>query len=201
MTKKAEKETRNKLAAYPPNGIGARVRHARLLHGLTLKTLADQAHCSESAISKIERNLASPSLAMLHRLAFALNTNISDLTADEWPDKGPVLRAGARPVQIFTKRASHGIQLEKLTAGTRGGLLQANIHIIEVGARSDGLIEHLGEEIGYVLEGAVLLLLGEESHRLGTGDSFHFASQTPHGYENIGKVVARILWVNTPATF
>lgn len=32
-------------------------------------------------------------------------------------------------------------------------------------------------------------------------DSFRFASQPPHGYENIGKGVARILWVNTPATF
>lgn len=32
-------------------------------------------------------------------------------------------------------------------------------------------------------------------------DSFRFASQPPHGYENIGKGVARILRVNTPDTF
>src|ERR1700681_2907691 len=78
--------------------IGARVRHARLVRGMTLKDVAASAQCSESSVSKIERNQAAPSLAMLHRLACALDTNVSELTADEWPDTGPVLRAGERIV-------------------------------------------------------------------------------------------------------
>ncbi len=31
--------------------------------------------------------------------------------------------------------------------------------------------------------------------------AFTFASQQPHGYRNLGRTVAKILWVNTPATF
>lgn len=187
--------------AHPPSDLGARVRHARLLHGLTLKTVAERAQCSESAVSKVERNLAAPSLAMLHRLARALHTNISALTAEGAPDKGPVLRAGERPVQVVDKSAENGIRLEKMTVNMGGGLLQANIHVIEPGASSDGQIEHMGEEIGYVLAGSLILALGDEEYRLEAGDSFHFASQTPHGYRNVGAETARIVWVNTPPTF
>lgn len=192
---------RRNAASHPPGDLGGRLRHARQLQELTLKQLATRAQCSESAVSKFERNLASPSLAMLHRLALALGTNISDLTAQEWLEAGPVLRASERMVQAFDQRAACGVSLEKLTGNMRGGLLQANIHIIDAGARSDGMIEHLGEEIGYVLEGTVMLQLGQERYRLAAGDSFHFASQTPHGYKNVGLGPARILWVNTPATF
>lgn len=182
--------------------LGARVRHARLMRGMTLKDVADLAQCSESSVSKVERSLATPSLTMLHRLARALGTNISDLMAEEWPDSGPVLRAGERAVHKFERRAAQGgIALEMLTGAMRGGLLQASIHIIQPGAKSDGQIEHIGEEVGYVLEGTVMLSLGSKEYRLVAGDSFHFASQIPHGYENIGESVARIIWVNTPATF
>ncbi|MDO8301007.1 MAG: XRE family transcriptional regulator [Lacisediminimonas sp.] len=188
-------------SALPPADLGARVRHARLLHGLTLKAVAQRAQCSESAVSKVERNLAAPSLSMLHRLALALHTNISSLTAEGPPDNGPVLRAGQRPVQAVARRAAHGINLEKLTVNMGGGLLQAHIHIVEPGAGSEGQIEHMGEEIGYVLTGSLLLTLGEERYVLEAGDSFHFASQTPHGYRNVGANTARIVWVNTPPTF
>jgi transcriptional regulator with XRE-family HTH domain len=177
-------------------GLGVRLRHSRLVVGLTLLQLAQAAGCSESLISKIERGSATPSLAMLHRLAMALGTNISALMSEEAPSAGPILRKGERPVI-----AAGGIELERLVLPTRGGLLQANIHIVSPGAASGGSIEHAGEEIGYVLEGTLELTLGEEQYSLVEGDVFTFSSQIPHGYRNTGTGVARILWVNSPATF
>lgn len=179
-----------------PGGLGVRLRYARLIAGLTLLQVAQKAECSESLISKIERGSATPSLAMLHRLATALDTNISTLMSDQVPPAGPVLRQGERPV-IKTG----DIALERLVLPTRGGLLQANIHIVAPGGASDGQIEHVGEEVGYVLEGELELRLGQESYRIGPGDTFSFQSSTPHGYRNVGKIEARILWVNSPATF
>jgi transcriptional regulator with XRE-family HTH domain len=180
----------------PSSGLGVRLRHARLVAGFTLFQLAQKAECSESLISKIERSSATPSLAMLHRLAASLGTNISTLMSEETPAMGPILRQGERPVIT-----AGGIALERLVLPTRGGLLQANIHIISPGASSDGLIEHAGEEIGYMLEGKLELSLSEERYILGEGDVFTFPSHIPHGYRNVGASVARILWVNTPATF
>jgi len=176
--------------------LGIKLRHARLVAGLTLLQLAQKASCSESLISKIERGLATPSFTMLHRLAVALNTNIGALTSEEEPSQSPILRQGKRPII-----RSGGVALERVVLPKRGGLLQANIHIVWPGESSDGQIEHQGEEVGYVLEGQIELMLGDETYLIGPGDAFTFSSLVPHGYRNVGKDVARILWVNSPATF
>ena len=180
----------------PIANLGVRLRHARLVAGLTLLQLAQKAACSESLISKLEHGVASPSLAMLHRLAMALDTNIAALTSEQIAPGGPILRRKERPVI----RAG-GIALERLVLPTRGGLLQANIHILEPGAASDGTIVHAGEEVGYVLEGSLELTLDDTLYLLDEGDAFTFPSHLPHGYRNAGTGVARVLWVNSPATF
>lgn len=182
--------------------LGMRLRHARLVQEMTLKQLAQKVECSESLLSKLENDAATPSLAMLHRLAKALETSIADLMADDWTADQPVLKPAQRNRKRFLQRSKKGgIELENLTWHHKGGLLQGNIHIIEPGVASDGLIEHHGEEMGYVLEGELELRLGDDVWTLEQGDSFYFPSQIPHGYRNIGTVVARVLWVNTPVTF
>lgn len=183
-------------ASAPRALLGGRLRHARRMAGLTLLQLAQRAHCSDSLISKIEKGNATPSLSTLHRLAVALNTNIAALTSPTEPAGGPVMRQGERPVIL-----GGGIALERVVLPSRNGLLQANIHIIEPGQGSDGEIEHVGEEVGYVIEGSVELTLGGTSYILHTGDAFTFTSETPHGYRNGGETTAKILWVNTPATY
>lgn len=182
--------------------LGGRLRYARLSLGLSLKDVAHRSDCSESMVSKVERGLVEPSLAMLHRIAGALETNVSDLIADDWSEDGPVLTAAARKTfPLPGAKRPLSVRMEKLTSFIQGGLLQANIHIVDPGGRSDGVISHLGEEAGYVLEGTILLTLGDDRYVLHATDSFHFSSRVPHGYENVGSDVARILWVNTPATF
>lgn len=181
--------------------LGLRLRHARRVVGLTLKQVAEAAGCSESLISKLENDAASPSLAMLHRLAQALGSNVSELTSEEWAADDPVQRAGARQVSRFAKDEHTGyIDLERLTYPHKGGLLQGDIYIIAPGMVSE-TIEHVGEELGYVLEGSLELTLGEQTYVLQPGDSFSFPSNVPHGYRNATEQVVRVLWVNTPATF
>ena len=182
--------------------LGMRLRHARLAQEMTLKQLAQKVKCSESLLSKLENEAASPSLAMLHRLASALETSIADLMAEDWVAEAPVMKPQQRRRKHFLQRNKKGgIELENLTYHHKGGLLQGNIHIIEPGVASDGQIEHHGEEMGYVLEGELELHLGEDIWHLEPGDSFYFPSHVPHGSRNPGTVVARVLWVNTPVTF
>lgn len=184
-------------AAKPSSMLGVRIRHARRVVHMTLTQVAAKAGCSESLISKIENGQATPSLSMLHRIAVALDTNIAALTTEDAPLDSPVLRPGKRPVI----QTGGGIALERLVLAKRGGLLQANIHIVQPGVETDGQIVHAGEEVGYLLEGRIELLLGDESYVIQAGDAFTFSSQIPHGYRNTGSDVAKILWVNTPATF
>lgn len=176
--------------------LGARIRHARRVAGLTLTQVAAKAQCSESLVSRIENAQATPSLAMLHRIAAALATNIGTLSCEEEPVAGPVLRRNERPVMH-----TGGVSLERIVLPKRGGLLQANIHIVQPGKGSDGQIAHVGEEVGYMLEGMLELTLADVTYLVQAGDAFTFSSLVAHGYRNVGETVARVLWVNTPATF
>ncbi len=177
------------------------MRQRRRVMGHTLSYVAKSAGCSESMVSKIETDNVNPSLTLLRRIASALDINVAMLFSGG-ASEGVVSRAGERPM-IYTDRLQQGgqVTLERLAPHREGALLQANMHIIAVGGASDGQISHVGQEVGYLLEGVLDLTVGDRTYRLNTGDSFHFGSEIPHGYLNPGDTVARVLWVNTPATF
>nr|WP_312415613.1 cupin domain-containing protein [Shinella sp.] len=182
--------------------LGTRLRLARQTRGLTLKALADEAHCSESLLSKIENGKASPSLPMLHKLVKVLGTNIGWMFEEADGEEGIVFRAGTRPlISLDPLRRGEGISLERIIPYSPGHLLQCNIHHVEEDGESAGPIEHVGEEVGYVIAGEIELIIGDEVFRLNPGDAFVFKSELPHHYRNVGTGRASIFWVNTPPTF
>jgi transcriptional regulator with XRE-family HTH domain len=188
-------------ARAEPAALGVRLRHARMVRGITLKQLAIEAACSESMLSKIENDKAAPSFGTLHRIATALGTNISELYAAPNGGDRIVSRAGERPVLMTDNlRTGKGLELERLIPYSREHLLQGNIHRIAPGGGSEA-ITHAGEEIGYVLEGEIELVINGKRLCVKAGDSFHFRSELPHSYRNIRSKTARVLWISTPPTF
>lgn len=202
-TEAVKKTKLQEQPSSPFSHLGIRIRHARMLRGMTLKRLAETAQCSESLLSRIERNQTMPSLATLHRLACALDSNVTELAQTDTPKDGPVIRAGQHPVVRFGGQGPGrpGIRLERVVTPMRGQLLQADIHVLEAGAASLEHITHAGEEVGYVIEGELELGIGTETYLLGPGDTFYFPSDRPHSYRNPGRTVTRVFWSNTPATF
>ncbi|AFP29013.1 HTH-type transcriptional regulator puuR [Marinobacter sp. BSs20148] len=168
---------------------------------MRMKDVAAGAGCSESMVSKIESGNTAPSLRVLHNIAHALDTSIAALF--EPPrSESLVRRAGERPVIRLSSQDNPGqIALERLAPTQEGANLEANIHIIEPGAESDGTISHDGEELGYLIEGCLELEVDGDKFFLQTGDSFSFSSKCHHRYRNPGRIIARVLWVNTPPTF
>ena len=181
--------------------LGRRVRHWRLVKGLTLKHLAQRVGCSESLLSKVENDRAAPSLSTLHKLATVLDTNLSDILGSG--ESEIVTRAGDRKVLFVDGNKSPGepMRLEQLVPAKKGGLLQADMYVIPPGGGSHGEIQHSGEEFGFVVEGSLCLTIENATYRLEAGDSFVFRSELSHAFVNNGEEAARILWLNTPPTF
>jgi transcriptional regulator with XRE-family HTH domain len=215
-TRAAAKPVANKPAAKPVKTaklakvtleekneyLGVRLRHGRMTLGLRLRDLADKAECSESMISKIENGRAVPSLNILYRIAEALDLTIGQLFEKPSEPSGLLSRAGERPiVKIDPLRSGPGLTLERLIPYDKSRLLQGSIHNVAPGGGTDGLISHEGEEVAYVLEGKVEFLIGDARHVLNAGDSICYRSEQPHGYNNGGEKVARMIIVNTPPTF
>jgi transcriptional regulator with XRE-family HTH domain len=74
--------------------FGAHLRHFRLARGLTQGAVAEQCATSIAFISNVERGLMLPGLAVLLRLAEALDSNVSELmeVLDRKPRTGKVTR-------------------------------------------------------------------------------------------------------------
>jgi transcriptional regulator with XRE-family HTH domain len=192
----------NNSAALKDLRIGVKLKHARLMRGLRLRDVAARADCSESLVSKVENDRANPSLSTLHRIANALDINIGQLFA--LPDEGQKIihRKGERPViSDDTIQSGSGVTLERLIPYDTGCLLQGNILIIGPGGDSGGEFTHDGEEVGYVLEGALEITVDGNSYVAEAGDSFYFHSTLPHSCRNLSKGVTRVLWINTPPSF
>ncbi len=184
------------------NDLGPKLRHARRLKRLRLKDVAGEVGCSESMLSKIECEKATPSLRTLHRIVTALDTSIASLFSDDETADVVLYRRGERPVVVIKgPREKDSIRLERVSPNAEGQALEANVHVISPGATNGGEIKHVGEEVGFVLEGEFELKVGDTTYHLKAGDSFFFHSNHPHSYRNPGDVAARVLWVNTPPTF
>ena len=182
--------------------IGHEVRTLRKKLGITGADLASATGISLGMLSKIENGKASPSLPMLHRIIKVLDKNIGWFFEESHGEEGMIFRVGTRPVLTLDPlRRGKGIALERIIPYSPGHLLQCNIHHVEVGGESAGPIQHVGEEVGYVIAGEVELIVGERSFHLVEGDAFAFNSDLPHHYRNAGDRRASIFWVNTPATF
>ncbi|UWU25529.1 cupin domain-containing protein (plasmid) [Rhizobium sp. CB3060] len=184
--------------------IGAKLRHARLLMGISLAELGEKIGVTEGYLSKLENDRSQASMATLHKLVQALGSNMSELFATPAEDHGPVLvvRQNER-ARLVTghRRAGNQVTLEKLVPSGPGYLLQINIHVVAAGGGSSEPISHMGQEFGYVLAGTLELTVDGHPVVLHEGDSFYFESPLPHSYQNLGDGEARILWVNTPPTF
>lgn len=183
---------------------GHRIRHARLRKGYTLRQLADLVECSESMISKLENSRLSPSLAMLHRLADALETAVPDLLILDG-DATETL-ATVFPPERFRERPQQEdgetrmVWFDRILPFDKSGLLQANFLHLGPGAEQPRFLKHEGEEFIFVLEGTLDVIIEGQVFPVPAGGMIFFSSTHDHRYANTGDDTVRALWVNTPPT-
>ena len=179
--------------------LGARLRAFRQQRGLSLKQLSERSDLSVGMLSQIERGLATPSLRALGRLRDVYGVPLSRFFDDEAGSGAAgdevVLRAGhCRRVAFPESRIA-----KELVSPPSARALEMMVIVMEPGGGSGPApYTHEGEECGHVLEGIFDLWVGDGRWRLGQGDSFQFASSTPHRFYNPGPGTARVLWTVTP---
>ncbi|MFC2095932.1 helix-turn-helix domain-containing protein [Candidatus Bipolaricaulota bacterium] len=179
--------------------IGEFLRGLRLEKGLSLKVLGDACDVSSSFLSQAERGLCSISIPTLERVCEALGVTLAEFFCLLEPSTGlssttaAVLRAED---QSAIQPSDASIRYRFLSRDFPGRLFEVVIGEIPTGYTYP-LASHEGEEFGYLLEGELRLLLGEDEHLLRPGDSYHFGPFAEHGYEALGDKDVRIMWVQT----
>ena len=176
--------------------VGARLRALRIEQGLSVNELAMRAGVSAGTVSQVERNKANPSVRILERLRQALSVPLSALLEEDDAVSDPVVgdfvrKAAERPLFDVGK---HGMQKELLSPHGDHDL-KMMIILLPAGAGSDEVLVGVGEKAGLVLEGTVVLNVGDRRAVLRAGDSFQFKSTVPHSVRNESGEMARVLWV------
>ncbi len=182
--------------------IGLRIRHERRSRKMRLKDLADAAGCSESLLSRVENNIVIPSLTTLHRLCKTLEISVPELLSPPDVSSCVIYRQGQRPSYSNGGPVEgDGSMAEVLAPFKEGRLLEAHVWHVPANRIWCGPYRHVGEEVGYVLDGSLELKVADDTYIVEKGDSFFFNSDLEHSYRSHGEVNCRVLWVNTPPTF
>jgi transcriptional regulator with XRE-family HTH domain len=174
-----------------PPRVGDTLAALRQAGSLSLDALSRKAGVSKSMLSQIERGQANPTVAVVWRLANALDVDIGELLGgapDATETTIDVLAAHAAPAirspdGLCELRIMGPIELAgqfewyALTVQP-GGALQSQAH--ERGTR-----EHLS-----TMAGALEIQTGDQVQRIKNGETARYPADRPHSIRNTGKTPA-----------
>ncbi|MEQ8899214.1 MAG: XRE family transcriptional regulator [Roseovarius sp.] len=174
--------------------IGACIKDARRAEKLTLSALAAKCDLTESFLSKLERGVASASIANLLQICAALNIEIGSLfdglgTA---PARTRV-SVHRRSDDDFSFIPSTGYAWKRVGGGSPKDEMEVFHLVLPDTDKMEAYVSHPGQEHCYVISGDVIFEVGEESHHLAPGDSIFIDSQQPHRARSVGEQEAQIL--------
>lgn len=162
--------------------IGDRIKHLREAKGITITELSQLTGFDEQMLREIEENALCPQLGTMIRLSKALDSALQRLIAGEGQKLYAITRQNerkvvARSTSLRGQRPAYTYM--SLAPEVKGRHMEALMVQLEA-LGADERSTHAGEEFIYVLEGTVILDLGEEHFVLQPGDSAYYLSTTPH---------------------
>lgn len=172
--------------------MSIKLKMLRVQAGLTLEALAQSADLTRSYVSKVERGASTPSIGAALKLAKALKVPVEELFGEP-SESDPVTIT--RVADAHAMRPAHGEP--RVVAGTSPGrqMLAFVLHPGKKQERGHPMSHHEGEEILYVLKGAINLQLANRTEPLQAGDCAHFNSTIPHKITSTGDQPAEVLLV------
>ncbi len=175
--------------------VGAKLLQLRKEQGKSLRELSKLSGISANAISLIERDKISPTIATLTKLIIALNTNLTFLF-DEKESKDIIYISNNGRSYIELESKNSRVKLESLGTGLPNQDMEPLIAIFEKGASSGNkIITHKGNELVYCLEGEMEFEIDGETYLLQPGDSLFFNGSRPHKWRNASRKQTKVLAV------
>lgn len=155
---------------------------------MTLDSLAEQTGVSKGHLSRFERGQKSLSLAMLMRLADTLQSSVAELLGEPTAAGKSHLSTAAGRAYRKAAAADGGYAFAALS---RSNDPMINSFIVEFAAdtemRKTVEAHHGGEEIFFVLEGALEIELGNRIEVLNEGDYLQFPGSVKHNIRSVRK--------------
>lgn len=160
--------------------VGARLRNARLARRYTLEQTAQLAGMTKGFLSRVERDLTSPSVASLVTLCQVLQIEVGSLFTA--PRTSLVRLAEASRVdlggtgideRLVTDRDERAVQVLRAVIAP-GGAGESELYAIDCDL-----------EVWHVVSGALEVRMHEDVFALNSGDTLTFPGREPHTWRNL----------------
>lgn len=175
--------------------IGHKIKQLRVQKGLTLEELASRCELTKGFLSQMERNLTSPSIATLNDIVEALGSTLSDFFKEETEEKIVFQKKDF----FIDKRENYTVNW--IVPNTQKNAMEPILIELPSGGTSFEVNPHSGEEFGYVTEGSITLIYGEQQYQIHKGEPFYLSGKHFHYLKNEKKTLAKVLWISTPPLF
>jgi len=165
--------------------VGQRIKLTRQERGIDIQELAEKAGCSDEYLEWVEEEQVTPPVALLLRLAKAMQLDSSTFLH--------IRDTPAQRLEEAAKRTEH-YSYQTLTPSEADKHIMAfSVTIPPKTDHEDVGYQHEGEEFIYVLSGQVMLTVDQEQRRLTERESFRFNANLDHHLSNPGEKEAELL--------
>lgn len=177
--------------------LGEILRDLRTKRKIPMGELAEKIGATSSHISQIERNMSSPSITLLKKIAAELGVSITYFFDEEASESFVIKKEERNKFRL----ANSSLTYELLTPA-KAKKFQMLLTRIKVGGKlGDVPIGHEGEECCYVMQGEIEMIVHDKVYQLSQGDSIYYGANAPHNVINMGDVEAIIISAISPASF
>lgn len=163
--------------------MAGRIKELREIEGLTPTEMAAKTGVTVEEYLLCEEGKSDLNFAFIYRCALALNVNVTDIIEGYSPKlKGYTVTKNGQGQKIAQ---AHGMTYFNLAYSFQNRIAEPlyvrSIYDESAENRDIELTTHEGQECDIVVEGNLMVQIGEHREILGPGDSIYFDSDTPHG--------------------
>lgn len=172
-----------------PYGIGEKIRALRLRKKMGLVELGKHTGLSAALLSKLERGKLFPTLPTLLRVALVFSVGLEYFFREERKNLVAIIRKAERqrfPDRAGTNDISYFFESLDFSATEK----KINAYYADFQPILPDKVRihfHPGTEFLYLINGELVLKIGNEEYVLEGGDSVYFDSSIPHSYRRGGK--------------
>ena len=175
------------------NEVGARLRELREVSDYTIEELAGELGIDPKVYASYEENGKDIPISVIYEIANKFKVDFTELVTGQ-PGRlntYHIIRRGKG--KVVNRNPEY--HFEDLAYRYADKIMQPLLVTLEPDEKTAALITHPGQEFNLVLEGTVVVTLGDKEFVLTEGDSIYFNPNIPHGQHCGGTTKARFLTV------
>ncbi len=177
--------------------IGSKIKRLRRKNQLTLEDVANRCELSKGFLSQVENNLSSPSIATLEDILEVLGSSLPEFFSKDESVESAVVYGD----DDYFENEQDDYIIKYLIPNAQRNLMEPIYLMLNPKGKSDTIPPHDGEDFGYILEGEITILYGDNKIFAKAGEAFYIYCNENYCLYNESKKAAKLIWVSSPPYF